>query len=347
MHPFERFTQASKRVLTLAQDEAEKSHHSYIGTEHVLLGLLRESDGLAAKVLGSLGVEIEHVRATIESVLGRNERIIAQQIIPTSRVKKVFEFAFAEAKREGDHHVGTEHLLLGLLIEGEGIAAHVLEDLGATMDRVREQIASLKAHDLRLAPPQPGQAEEDPWRLLRRLHDQLHTSSPPRVGQIPRPAPHPEGPFAAASRHGRVGAAARSALALAEEETVRLGERQIGTDHLLLGLLRQREGGAARVLEQLDVDLNRVRAAASAVERPLPAAAGAGPVQMGSELLGAVRAAQESADSEGRWCETGDLLVAISRPGSGRATEILAHLGVVHLKLKEQVMLVLGDEPAG
>ncbi len=346
MYPFERFTQDSKRVLTFAQDEAEKSHHSYIGTEHVLLGLLRESDGLGAKVLGSLGVEIEHVRATIESVLGRNERIFAQQIIPTSRVKKVVEFAFAEAKREGDHHVGTEHLLLGLLIEGEGIAAHVLEDLGATLDRVREQIASLKAHELRPAPPQPGQ-EDDPWTLLRRLHDQLHTSPRPRGGRVPWPAPRPEGPSATAALHVRVGAAARSALALAEEEAIRVGERQVDTYHLLLGLLRQQEGGAARVLEQLDVDLNRVRAAASAVDRPLAPAADAGPVRIGSDLLGAVRTAQESADSEGRWCETGDLLVAISKPGSGRATEILGHLGVVHLKLKEQVMLVLGDEPAG
>ncbi len=142
MYPFERFTEKAKKVLTLAQDEAEKSHHSYIGTEHLLLGLLREGDGLAAKVLASLGVEIEKVRTTIESVLGRNERIIVQQIIPTSRVKKVIEIAFEEAKRMNNTYVGTEHLLLGLLIEGEGIAAHVLEDLGATLEKVRGELDS-------------------------------------------------------------------------------------------------------------------------------------------------------------------------------------------------------------
>ncbi len=142
MYPFERFTEKAKKVLTLAQDEAEKSHHSYIGTEHLLLGLLREGDGLAAKVLGNLGVEIEKVRTTIESVLGRNERIIVQQIIPTSRVKKVIEIAFEEAKRMNNTYVGTEHLLLGLLIEGEGIAAHVLEDLGATLEKVRQELDS-------------------------------------------------------------------------------------------------------------------------------------------------------------------------------------------------------------
>ncbi|MGH7666891.1 MAG: ATP-dependent Clp protease ATP-binding subunit [Candidatus Dormibacteria bacterium] len=154
MYPFERFTEKAKKVLTLAQDEAEKSHHSYIGTEHLLLGLLREGEGLAAKVLANLGVEIDKVRDTIESVLGRNERIIVQQIIPTSRVKKVIEIAFEEAKRMNCTYVGTEHLLLGLLIEGEGIAAHVLEDLGANLDKVRHELDSLlKEQGLEDEPP--------------------------------------------------------------------------------------------------------------------------------------------------------------------------------------------------
>jgi ATP-dependent Clp protease ATP-binding subunit ClpC len=143
VYPFERFTERAKKVLTLAQEEAERSHHSYIGTEHLLLGLLREGEGLAAKVLNNLGVEINKVRATIESVLGRNERIIIQQIIPTSRVKKVIEISFEEARRMGNNYVGTEHLLLGLLIEGEGIAAHVLEDLGANLEKVRGEIDRL------------------------------------------------------------------------------------------------------------------------------------------------------------------------------------------------------------
>ncbi len=143
MYPFERFTERAKKVLTLAQEEAERSHHSYIGTEHLLLGLLREGEGLAAKVLNNLGVEINKVRSTIEFVLGRNERIIIQQIIPTSRVKKVIEISFEEARRMGNNYVGTEHLLLGLLIEGEGIAAHVLEDLGANLEKVRGEIDRL------------------------------------------------------------------------------------------------------------------------------------------------------------------------------------------------------------
>ncbi|HWO92997.1 MAG TPA: ATP-dependent Clp protease ATP-binding subunit [Methylomirabilota bacterium] len=145
MFPFETFTERAKKVLALAQEEAEKSHHSYIGTEHVLLGLLREGDGIAAKVLNNLGVEIEKVRQTLESLVGRDKGLtVLQQIIPTSRVKKVIEISFEEARRLGHNYVGSEHLLLGLLSEGEGIAAHVLQDLGATLDKVRAEIERLR-----------------------------------------------------------------------------------------------------------------------------------------------------------------------------------------------------------
>jgi hypothetical protein len=140
MYPFERFTERAKKVLTLAQEEAERSHHSYIGTEHLLLGLMRMEEGLANKVLTALNVDLKTVRQLIESVLGREERIIIQQIIPTSRVKEVIEISFEEARRMGHNYVGTEHLLLGLLIEGEGIAAHVLHDLGVTIEKARAEI---------------------------------------------------------------------------------------------------------------------------------------------------------------------------------------------------------------
>jgi hypothetical protein len=143
IYPFERFTERAKKVLTLAQEEAERSRHSYIGTEHLLLGIMREKEGIGAHALANLGVDIDTVRRTIEFMLGRNERIIIRQIIPTSRVKKVVEISFEEARRMGDNYVGTEHLLLGLIIEGEGIAAHVLIDLGATPEKVRAEIERL------------------------------------------------------------------------------------------------------------------------------------------------------------------------------------------------------------
>jgi ATP-dependent Clp protease ATP-binding subunit ClpC len=143
VYPFERFTEKAKKVLTLAQSEAEKSNHSHIGTEHLLLGLLREGEGLAAKVLANLGVEITEVRVAIDAELDRSERLRGQQAVPTSRVKKVIEIAFEEAKRMNNSNVGTEHLLLGVVVEGEGIAARVLVDMGANPDRVRLALDSL------------------------------------------------------------------------------------------------------------------------------------------------------------------------------------------------------------
>lgn len=140
MYPFERFDQDAKKVLVLAQGEAERSRHSYIGTEHVLLAIIG-SKTRAAHVLERLGVEEPGVRATIEKVLGGNERVVVKQMIPTSRVKKVIELAFGIAEQEGSPMVSSEHLLLGLIEEGQGIGAHVLADLGVTADAVARQRA--------------------------------------------------------------------------------------------------------------------------------------------------------------------------------------------------------------
>jgi ATP-dependent Clp protease ATP-binding subunit ClpA len=144
VYPFERFTEATKRVLTLAQQEAERAHNSFIGTEHLLLALLRERDTVAGEVLRRLGVDIANARNIIGATRGASERIVIQQIIPTSRVKNVIEISFKEARGMGDGYVGTEHLLLGLLVEGEDIAAHVLEDLGASLDKVRTEIDAVR-----------------------------------------------------------------------------------------------------------------------------------------------------------------------------------------------------------
>src|SRR5439155_12572590 len=114
----------------------ERSHHSYIGTEHLLLGLLRLEAGRAHDALASLGVGIASGRRAIATVLGRDERILIQQLIPTSRVKRVIEIAFDEARRAGSDEVDDGHLLLALVLEGEGIAAHVLLDLGADREKV-------------------------------------------------------------------------------------------------------------------------------------------------------------------------------------------------------------------
>src|SRR5436190_22646606 len=139
--PFDRFNDRAKRVLALAQDEAIRFNHNYIGTEHLLLGLVREGEGVAARVLDSLGVELSKVRTAVEFIIGRGDSTTSPSEITLSpRTKKVIELAIDEARKLGHSHVGTEHLLLGLVREGEGIASGVLESLGVSLEKVRHQV---------------------------------------------------------------------------------------------------------------------------------------------------------------------------------------------------------------
>src|SRR5881296_173106 len=139
--PFDRFNDRAKRVLALAQDEAIRFNHNYMGTEHLLLGLVREGEGVAARALDSLGVELSKVRTAVEFTIGRGDSTTSPSEITLSpRTKKVIELATDEARKLGHSHVGTEHLLLGLVREGEGIASGILESLGLSLEKVRHQV---------------------------------------------------------------------------------------------------------------------------------------------------------------------------------------------------------------
>ncbi len=142
---FDKFTERARRVLTLAQEEAQRFNHNYIGTEHLLLGLVREGDGVAAKVLSNLGVELNKVRSAVEFIIGRGDRTTSGEIGLTPRAKRVIELAVDEARRLNHSYIGTEHLLLGLVREGEGIAAGVLESLGVNLERVRGETTRILA----------------------------------------------------------------------------------------------------------------------------------------------------------------------------------------------------------
>ncbi|MCO5215014.1 MAG: ATP-dependent Clp protease ATP-binding subunit [Thermomicrobiales bacterium] len=147
---FEKFTDRARKVLTLAQEEAQRFNHNYIGTEHLLLGLVRENDGVAAKVLANMGVQLSKVRSAVEFIIGRGDSMVTSELGLTPRAKKVLELAIDEARRLNHHYIGTEHLLLGLVREGEGIAAGVLESLGVNLERVRTQVMQVVSQ----APPQ-------------------------------------------------------------------------------------------------------------------------------------------------------------------------------------------------
>jgi len=216
VYPFERFSDGAKQVLILAQEEAERAHHPYIGTEHILLGLLRVPNGVAAVILIGHSVEIETVRTKMAAAVDSGKPNIIRQIIPTSRVKKVIELGFTEARAMGDEEVGTELLLLGLLLEGEGIAAHILRDLGVSLESVRAQLSQM--------PPRPARRQSE--------------SSQRQVSRQP------------ASRGSAVFADdVTQALALAEGR----GEAA-GTEHLLLALAQVDGARAREILEQHGLD---------------------------------------------------------------------------------------------
>ena len=145
---FEKFSEKARRVLSLAQEEAQRFNHTYIGTEHILLGLVRETDGVAAKVLNNLGVELTKVRSAVEFIIGRGERTPSGEIGLTPRAKKVIELAVDEARRLNHNYIGTEHLLIGLMREGEGVPAGVLESLGVTLDKIRAETSRILSQNV-------------------------------------------------------------------------------------------------------------------------------------------------------------------------------------------------------
>ncbi|MFC1949918.1 ATP-dependent Clp protease ATP-binding subunit [Chloroflexota bacterium] len=140
---FERFSERARRVLTSAQEEAQNLNHSYIGTEHILLGLIREEEGMAAKILNNLGVSLGKVRSAVEFIIGRGEKTSTSEIGLTPRAKRVIELAIDEARHLGHNYIGTEHILLGLLHEGEGVAAGVLDSFGITLEQARTETGNV------------------------------------------------------------------------------------------------------------------------------------------------------------------------------------------------------------
>jgi ATP-dependent Clp protease ATP-binding subunit ClpC len=159
---FERFSDRARRVVVLAQEEARMLQHDYIGTEHILLGLIHEGEGVAARALEAMDVSLEAARVRIEQIIGHGERPPVGHIPFTPRAKKVMELSLREALQLGHNYIGTEHLLLGLIREDEGVAAEVLKELGADLERVRQTVIQLLAGYPETAP------EEHGWRYEAR-----------------------------------------------------------------------------------------------------------------------------------------------------------------------------------
>src|ERR1700756_2443955 len=204
---FERFTDRARRVVVLAQEEARMLNHNYIGTEHILLGLIHEGEGVAAKALESLGISLEAVRQQVEEIIGQGQQAPSGHIPFTPRAKKVLELSLREALQLGHNYIGTEHILLGLIREGEGVAAQVLVRLGADLNRVRAEVIKLvhgghgEAERAVGHRPSPAIREvllRDVQSALRSIEKRL-TAIERHLGMTERPAAARDNPAAQAS----------------------------------------------------------------------------------------------------------------------------------------------------
>ena len=157
---FERFTERARRVVVLAQEEARMLDHNYVGTEHILLGLLHEGEGVAARALESLGISLDAMREAVEGIIGRGQQAPSRHIPFTPRAKKMLELSLREALQLGHDYIGTEHILLGLIREGDGVAAQVLTNAGVDLNQARQRVIGL-LHGRReeaVAPPSSAPA---------------------------------------------------------------------------------------------------------------------------------------------------------------------------------------------
>lgn len=221
---FGRFTEGARRVIALARDEARTLMHDSVGAEHILLGLLREEDGIAARVLASFDITVERVQAAVVRSAGLGDAVASSQLTFTPGAKQALELALREALRLGDDHLGTEHILLGLALERDGVAAGILLDFGADSATLRSKVTGILAGIGYRSPSAAGSSGEVSG-MLERFSER-----------------------------------ARDAIDWARREARALGHEHIGGEHILLGLLRERQGIAGRALEAVGVTLEQARA---------------------------------------------------------------------------------------
>jgi ATP-dependent Clp protease ATP-binding subunit ClpA len=315
MGPFDRFNDRAKRVLALAQDEAIRFNHNYIGTEHLLLGLVREGEGVAARVLDSLGVELSKVRQAIEFTIGRgNWEKPPSEITLAPPMKKAVELAIDEARKLGHSHVGTEHLLLGIVRQGDSIGAKVLGGLGVDLEKVRHEVIA----------------------TLGQPHREVGASAPESVP--PRSAGPFTGPF------DRFNDRAKRVLALAQDEALRFNHNYIGTEHILVGLIREEEGVAARALRTLGVELDKARTALGFIIGRGESATSPSEITLSPRTKKVIELAMDEARKLGQTrVSTEHILLGLAREGEGIASGILESLGVTMEKVRKVVMETLGQ----
>jgi ATP-dependent Clp protease ATP-binding subunit ClpA len=309
MGPFDRFDESGKRVLALAQDEAIRHNHNYIGTEHLLAALLRDGDTIAARALASVGIELTKVRTAIEFMIGRGDQTMSPSEITLSpRTKKVIELAIDESRRMGQPHVGAEHILLGVVREGEGIASGVIESLGVSLPTLRMKVLELLA--------------------------QSGTPPPASYSAPPPTRAYGSGPFS------RFTDRAKRVLALAQDEATRMGHSYIGPEHLLLGLARladlaQADASLKRIFDTLGLTLEQIRTELGKVIPPSGQPTQPSEITLSPETKEVIWFVNESGGDKP--VDPERLLLAIVRDEQSFGAQLLTRLGVTPERVRAAI----------
>jgi ATP-dependent Clp protease ATP-binding subunit ClpA len=351
---FERFTDRARRVVVLSQEEARALDHNYIGTEHILLGLIGEGEGVAAHALAASGVTLEAARSRVEQEVGRGDSTPSGHIPFTPSAKRLLELSLRQALALGHSHIGTEHVLLGLLKEGSGTGCQVLVALGASPEELRSRVAVLLGASLagpgarsrgvrgRIATWRSARATAASGAGREALVDQdvlwLALES---AGEEPGAPGVPAGGLPLVRR---LDADARRALVLARAEAGRVGSAEVMDVHLLLGVLAEGDGRGARALAQVGVNLDAARLAPGA---QVARGEAQGPPMLGADALDVLELALVESVGAGRnRIDTGDLLAGCVRrteAGIGLAAPVLGALGTTTASVRE----ALRDRDAG
>jgi ATP-dependent Clp protease ATP-binding subunit ClpA len=323
---FDKFTERARRTLSLAQEEARRFNHNYIGTEHLLLGLIRDDQSVAAHILDTFGVQLQQVRSAVEFIIGRGDRITLGELGLTPRAKMVIELAVDEARRLDHHYIGTEHLLLGLIREGEGIAAGVLQRLGIDLERVRAAVLQ----GLR----------EEPDDFAEVGINQEAMRAAPGLDVL---AGHLFGQY----RLSHYTADARHVLVHTQDEARQLHHTRIGTGHLLLGLASVEQGIAAQALVKLGAQPAAIRSAVAFVQ--------SGEDNSALDLIVPFRhldrvfaAAADEARRLGHMSiGTEHLLLGLCQEPESIAAGVLASVGIQREQVRQTVLEIMHQQGGG
>ena len=377
---FDKFTERARKVLSYAQEEAQRFQHNYIGTEHLLLGLVREGEGVAAKVLGNLGVELNKVRSAVEFIIGRGDRIVLGEIGLTPRAKKVIELAVDEARRLNHHYIGTEHLLLGLVREGEGIAAGVLVSMGVNLEKVRTQtiqVLGLPGESQKIEEPRTGSAPQLMIELLKEAQNVIASIVQEKEQALQQKDYEQAADLGKREKklrdsilkletfwHLQAGFPqshyTQSEIQIVEEEdldifTVQLlrvlsrsreeaqyfKHNYIGTEHLLLALVQESKGVTTEILDNLEINTSEVRETIEGI-------IDSGDRFSSEEIAFTPRAKKviELAKDEARnmkhhYLGIEHLLLGLVREGEGIAAGVLERRGATMEKVRTEIIKVL------